>query len=144
MNKLSKTQCGEFEAVNVAFQGAWQDASEAVETYNLKETTWKELKVTLDDLESAKDAAHTLITATVEAMQEYYDSKSEKWQEGDKGTAYYGWIESWQDMADRLQDTMVKMTCVAEVEQGNVLLEDLITDTLEEDCLNELTTEPDG
>ena len=31
-----------------------------------------------------------------EEMQMYFDDKSEKWQESDKGFAYQEWIENWE------------------------------------------------
>jgi hypothetical protein len=29
--------------------------------------------------------------------REYFDGRSEKWQEGDKGQAYAGWMEPYED-----------------------------------------------
>lgn len=32
-------------------------------------------------------------------QQNYYDERSEKWQEGEKGQAYEGWKQQWEDIA---------------------------------------------
>ena len=34
----------------------------------------------------------------VSEMQEYYDSKSEKWQDGEKGLAYADWQGEWENL----------------------------------------------
>jgi hypothetical protein len=37
-------------------------------------------------------------------MQNYFDEKSEKWQDGDAGQNYQAWIEEWNTDIDELEE----------------------------------------
>lgn len=57
----------------------------------------------------------------VGAMQEYHSERSEKWQEGDAGSAYQEWIDAWEAMElDELPepDEIDIPEHAAEIEQG--------------------------
>lgn len=51
-------------------------------------------------LSEARDFAATL----VERLQEEFDDKSEKWQEGERAEAASEFIDSWTSIADQLED----------------------------------------
>jgi hypothetical protein len=36
-------------------------------------------------------------------MQNYFDGRSEKWQESDKGDAYQNWIDAWEIVIDKVK-----------------------------------------
>jgi hypothetical protein len=33
-----------------------------------------------------------------DSLQEYYDERSDSWQEGEKGQAYLEWVDSWAEL----------------------------------------------
>jgi len=49
-------------------------------------------------------AAHELIADTLGEMQDYYDDRSESWQEGDRGEEHQEKIESVEAVVDALGD----------------------------------------
>lgn len=56
---------------------------------------WDRLEAIHDELESLEAEA-----------QEYYDNRSEKWQDSEKGDEWDGRIGAFQDAADSVQDAM--------------------------------------
>lgn len=59
----------------------------------------KKINKILDALASAQMELADLI----EEREAYFEEKSEKWQEGDKGDEYQGLTESLQEIADNLE-----------------------------------------
>jgi hypothetical protein len=119
MKHLDKTQQKEWQALTTALETArdalmphvtkWNDAVEAMgddpEPETLAERTASELANTdiatvwtnyTDALESVQSFAEGIR----DEAQSYYDEKSERWQEGDKGQEYNLFIESWGEVAD--------------------------------------------
>jgi alkanesulfonate monooxygenase SsuD/methylene tetrahydromethanopterin reductase-like flavin-dependent oxidoreductase (luciferase family) len=50
----------------------------------------------------ATDIARGIVEDAASAADEYFDLKSEKWQEGDRGQAYQEWQRRLQDVADAI------------------------------------------
>lgn len=46
------------------------------------------------------ESARTLASNIAEAAQQEFDAKSERWQDGEKGTEVRNWIEQWQISLD--------------------------------------------
>lgn len=74
MKKLTKAEAKELDELKGAVQAAWHD-----------------LDLALQNLRDFRDER-------VSEMQEYADGKSDKWREGDVGTAYLEWIENWESV----------------------------------------------
>ena len=50
------------------------------------------------------NAAHELVERTVEEMQEYFDERSEEWQEGERGEEHQERIDAVQTALDALAE----------------------------------------
>lgn len=48
-----------------------------------------QLNAAIEEAEELRDEIHT-------AMEEYYDARSEKWQEGETGEDYKEWMDEWE------------------------------------------------
>lgn len=66
----------------------------------------KELEVAqlayLAALEKARDFAEGIS----DDQQAYSDDRSEKWQESDAGSNYYGWLDAWQEVKSNLDEAI--------------------------------------
>lgn len=71
---------------NIAMGEAWIDVAEAKEKYD------EELK-----------AAESFREEMASDMQNFYDDRSEKWQEGDAGSQYQQWMDVWGEELDELE-----------------------------------------
>jgi len=67
------------------------------------EDAWARLTEAHDDLTEAIEAYNEALADAVgwrddmaQEMQDYFDERSERWQEGEDGTAYGEWINEWQ------------------------------------------------
>lgn len=69
----------------------------------------KILQTDLEVLTKGKDTLSDAITAmkevlekTIDRAQEYFDERSEKWQESEKGNAYQSWIDAMEEKLEAL------------------------------------------
>jgi uncharacterized protein YukE len=92
MIKLSKTESKSREEVTEAVR----------EAYKAVEAIWPEYQAMLDKVNGVIDAFNSAVAdadnfrqSVADQMQEYYDNRSDAWQNGDKGTAYREWLEQW-------------------------------------------------
>lgn len=95
VKRLSKKQddkwtdlLGEVEAQSEKLEVAHNTICEAVEAYN-EELTEYNAKV-----QELRDYRDELLAD----MQCYYEEKSERWQEGEKGAAYQTWMDEWENL----------------------------------------------
>jgi hypothetical protein len=79
LRQQGKTLNAAIVAYNAAVGPLSKALDEAVEEYN-------------DILERAR----TLTGTVVDAAQQEFDGKSQRWQEGDKGNRVRSWIEQWE------------------------------------------------
>ncbi len=105
MNKLSKEQLKAREEAVENLNKAAELFRTAVEVYN------DELKIAWSGLETARitfneaiEEANAFRQSMLDDMQNFYDEKSEKWQEGDKGQAYQSWMDYWSNEFDQISD----------------------------------------
>jgi len=56
------------------------------------------------EINDAKDDARGIMEDAANAAEEYYDNKSEKWQEGDRGQAYSEWKERLRYIAESIAE----------------------------------------
>ena len=108
MNKLNKKQSKELAKHQSDLTDAAEAIEEAVEAYA-----------------TAADEARAFAESIHADQQAYYDERSEKWQEGDAGTAYTEWMELWETAEN------------ASAEYG-------ARDCAMKDAFEELTTEIEG
>jgi hypothetical protein len=60
----------------------------------------------LDEIRELQSEARGIMEDEANSAAEYYDEKSEKWQEGDRGQAYCEWKDRLQSLADDLDGDM--------------------------------------
>jgi hypothetical protein len=72
-------------AINQAIEPLAQPVSQALDAYN-----------------GTLDRARILAGGIVEAAQQAFDAKSEKWQDSDKGVQVRSWIEQWEMSLDEV------------------------------------------
>ncbi len=98
MNKLSKEQSTKLEQLRARWVTARSDleaeeatANEAIAAAAEKVNAW------IADLNALIEEANELRGDVETSIQEAYDNKSEKWQDGDRGQAYYAWCSQWSE-----------------------------------------------
>jgi len=55
------------------------------------------------DLNTTIQEANELITEVHNDQEVYFDERSEKWQEGDAGSAYSDWMQEWDSEIDEVE-----------------------------------------
>lgn len=88
MNKLTKQQQSEKQAILDELTATKQKASEA-----------------LDELLTVFEKAKEFVGDIHSEMDSYFEDKSEKWQEGDNGQQYDSWRTQWDEAAEALEPT---------------------------------------
>lgn len=135
MNKLSKEQIAKKEELHGKLKAALQRLTDAVtDTNTTLSEKFGELRDNLrsdaieDFIEAFNDArsegvgdierlqsefneiiteeVHPFMSDIASAMQEYFDSKSEKWQEGEAGEAYLEWVSAWENELEESELTL--------------------------------------
>ncbi len=82
MKKLNRKQCNELAA--------------RTEAYEIAANAFNEARLALDSFREGLR----------EEMSTHYEERSERWQEGDAGTAYEDWMEAWdEDVPDEAPDS---------------------------------------
>ncbi len=77
------------------------------------------------EIDSALERLEGESSSLVRDMEEYYEDRSEKWQESEKGEQYQDWINAWNNLSSELPD-------VPE-EKDDCDFEDLLEDVYMED-----------
>lgn len=115
MNKLSKDQQKKLEDIRQrwttardALDVAQADANEKIAQVQ------SDLSDKIADLNALVEEANGIREEIEADAQSYYDEKSEKWQEGDRGSAYSEWISAWQNEVEEIEE--VALDTIARVE----------------------------
>lgn len=115
MNKLSKDQQKKIDALRERWTSARNDLDNEQGDANEKIAEIEhKLNEKIADLNALVEEANSLREEIESDAQSYYDEKSEKWQEGDRGSAYNDWISSWQNEIEEIEE--VSLDTVARVE----------------------------
>jgi len=97
MKRLSKEQVKEHGEIGAALHGAQQELEGAIQKYNQRVTeAYSELAPFVTAFNEQVDKANDFIEAVHDDQQAYFDEKSDKWQEGDAGSAYADWMGTWE------------------------------------------------
>lgn len=78
MQRLGKEQAQQKEALAAKLEAAATQVQAAIESYN-----------------AVLDEVRTFQEEVTNEAQGYFDDRSEKWQEGEKGEAYQAWVDEW-------------------------------------------------
>lgn len=63
-----------------------------------------------------REQAREFVQEIVDAQEEYYDARSEKWQEGEEGSTYATWREAWEDVLNELEEAIDEAPSEAQVD----------------------------
>lgn len=95
LNKTESTRKAELLGALQAQQSALEDA---LRLYNEEASTaFGKLEAAKIDFNEAVEAARSFAEDIASERREDYDGHSEKWQEGDNGTAAGEWVTSWEE-----------------------------------------------
>lgn len=117
MNKLSKEQQKKIDDL----RARWTAARDLLDTeqadVNEKISQFEaSLNEKIVDLNAIIEEANGLREEIESDAQSYHDEKSEKWQEGERGSAYSDWISSWQNEVEEIEEVSIEaVACVEEV-----------------------------
>lgn len=115
MLKLSKDQQKKIDALRERWTSARNDLDNEQGDANEKiAEIERKLNEKIADLNAIVEEANSLREEIESDAQSYYDEKSEKWQEGDRGSSYSDWISSWQNEVEEVEE--VSLDTVARVE----------------------------
>lgn len=99
--KLTKAEEKRQGSLGAYIRDRWGDLEEACIKFNEsdKGDVAKELLNTaIRDYNSILEEAKEFTEGVAERLGEYYDDKSEKWQEGEKGEEFSEWRDQWGDV----------------------------------------------
>lgn len=116
MLKLSKDQQKKIDALREHWTSARNDLDSAQgDTNEQIAKIENDLNEKIADLGArARRGSQLAPRRDRERCSSYYDEKSEKWQEGDRGSSYNDWISSWQNEVEEVET--VSLDTVAKVE----------------------------
>lgn len=104
MNKLSKAQEREKGDHADAIRDKEEALNKAIEEYNTKLEELKgPVEKAVEEMNAAITAANEWAANIASDMETYYDERSEKWQEGDRGSAYSSWKENFGTELDEVE-----------------------------------------
>lgn len=105
MNKLSKEQVAELASLSANVRTKLADLESAVDRYNSVIQDAKEDAIAAhNELRDAVDEAAEFVGSLHSDMEGYFDDRSEKWQEGEKGRAYADWMANFDSITDSVDD----------------------------------------
>ncbi len=130
MKKLTKAQVEARWRHMDALKASSETVEEAIDQYNqTMQEAWEKIEEAVSSYNEAIAQASEFKEEVYSEAQEYYDERSEKWQESDKGQSYQEWIDEWEADLDEI-----------EVEQPDELE---VPDMEASDSLENLPDEPD-
>jgi len=95
--KLSKQQAVERNWLTEELRQQGKTLNAAIVAYNAAVgPASKALDEVVEEYNGILERARTLAGVVVDAAQEELDGKSQRWQEGDKGSRVRSWIERWE------------------------------------------------
>jgi polyhydroxyalkanoate synthesis regulator phasin len=137
MNKLSKKQLEQRDHFDSRIHDHFDELEAAISTFNEKVAALhaelivpevEKLNVTLGEAKEFVDELHS-------DAENYYNERSEKWQEGDKGQEYNTWFENMSNVGESIEEVEVP-------EPTEITLDDLID--MDREVMNEITDSPEG
>ncbi len=98
MNKLSKAQIAEKTALQTKLSIAKQECDEQLSAANaLIQQANELLDRAVGDYNAVLEEINGWREGIAADQESFYDEKSEKWQEGEKGSAYSEWKDLWSN-----------------------------------------------
>jgi hypothetical protein len=118
MKKLSKHEVeakddlvSDFQKKSAEVERLWSEYEDAVNALN----------EAISDLNSTVDDMNSFVQEVATQMEDFYDEKSEKWQQSDTGSAYSDWKSEWEQievsMMDEIAVDAIDLPDIEEFEQ---------------------------
>lgn len=97
MRKLSKKYQTEKSKLSINLAEARSNLERAIDSYNEKlQELFEEIKGAEADYNQALQECRQFCADRAQEMQDYYDERSDAWQEGDAGESYTQWKDDWE------------------------------------------------
>jgi hypothetical protein len=104
VNRLSKDQLAARETIVTRLNSAGEAVTDAVNAYNeAMAAEWAKVEEAIADYNAAVESANEFRDGVHADMEGYYEDRSEKWQEGEKGSAYSDWMNEWDEYFSELE-----------------------------------------
>lgn len=125
MNRISKQQ----QTTINDLRTRWLDARNALdvaqsEANEVIEKAVAEVQAKIADLNAIIEEANAVREEIENDAQSYYDEKSEKWQEGDRGSAFSEWKDAWSNEVEEIEEITVESIDVLDNVPEEILSED--------------------
>lgn len=117
MKSLNKEQLNNLTQLQSDLQDAQEKVESAISDFNANiNELWANLvSDSLDDYNKLVQQATEFVDETRSTMQSYYDERSEKWQEGDRGQDFQSWLDEWDSTElEEIEMTMPEETDLPE------------------------------
>lgn len=99
MQKIDKTQQAELSRLDQELDAAGDKLIEAIQTFNTwKQEWWQKVAEAQEAYNALVSEAKELVEGLRDEVETYYDERSEKWQESDRGQVYQGWLQEFQQI----------------------------------------------
>jgi hypothetical protein len=100
MNKLSKDQIRDKAKHVEAIRLAHTDLADSILVFNkAMEAAWADVENAQEKYNATITEANDFVVGLAEKARAYFDEKSEKWQEGEKGEAHNAWVEDLESIS---------------------------------------------
>lgn len=97
MKKLSKQQLKLRNELSIRLSSAWDDLQSVADLEEGKVRDDAAVIAAIRAYNEVVDDANSFREMIAGDIQEYFDDRSEAWQQGEKGEAYSSWIEQWEN-----------------------------------------------
>src|SRR5438067_11684451 len=98
MTKLSKAELSRRDEVASRLRRTFEDLNKIVDEFNeAMAAAWEKVETSLTAHNEAIADANSFKNEITQEMQDYFDGRSEKWQDGEKGQTYQSWKETWEE-----------------------------------------------
>jgi hypothetical protein len=109
MNKLSKAHQEQLAALRAEYTAARDDIATAAATANEQIRQFRDdLNEKIAVLNDVIERGNALRVEVETAAQEFYENKSDAWQEGERGSAYSDFVQSWGEELESVEEVEVE------------------------------------
>ena len=105
MKRLSKQQAAQHAKLATDLTEARDSLNQAIREYNrrVKDLHASLLMYRVAKVNTAAKACNAFVSDVHDEQESYYEDRSDNWREGDAGSAYEEWKNSWEVNLDELE-----------------------------------------
>jgi len=105
MQKLSKAQIKERDDLSAKLSEAGDVLNAAITKYNEAiKAAYEDVEKAMSEFNTAVIEARDFVEQVHSDIENYYDDKSEKWQESERGQNYSSWRDAWSEAISELNE----------------------------------------